>query len=138
MAAEDKGVPGANVPEVTDGGDQKPDEEFTRKMRIGNINNNDKENVPYTLFLMWGLYIVAQQHADAYPCLDVLFICGLIWLVARVSHFLCYLFALQPFRSISWFVGQLAALSMAVTLVIASFQVRFAESSCDYCDAYTG
>ena len=105
-------------------------------MRVGNINNNDKENVPYTLFVMWGCYYVAAQNSAAYPCLDALFVCGLIWLVARVSHTICYLFALQPFRSISWAVGQFSALAIAVTLVIASFQVRFSDAGDLFCDAY--
>jgi len=136
VAAEDKKVPGADVPEVTDGGHQKPDEEFTRKMRVGNINNNDKENVPYTLFVFWATYIVCTSGitTDARPSMDVLFLCALLWLVARVSHTLCYLFALQPFRSISWAVGQLAALACCITLVIAAFQVRFSDEGDAYCE----
>ena len=106
---------------------------MTKKERIGNINGNDKENVPYTLFLVWAVYIVANLNQDAYPCLDVLFISCLVWLLARVSHTFCYLFGLQPFRSLSYLFGQLAALSMAITLVIASFMVRFSDDGCTFC-----
>jgi len=140
VAAEDKAVPGANVPEVTDGGNQKPDEEFTTKHRWGNINENDKENFPYTLFVLWALFIVAYVGSsvteDARPAFDVLFIGGLLWLVCRVVHTICYRFALQPFRSIFWAVGQLTALAMALMLVIAAFQVRFSDEGSDTCEAW--
>lgn len=110
--------------------------EFTKRMRVHNINENDKENIPYTLPVMWGLYIVGVLTEDGHPCLDVLFICTLIWLLARVSHAVCYLYGVQPWRSRSWAVGQLAALAMATTLIIGSFLVRFGETGCNYCDSY--
>jgi len=147
VAAEDKNVPGAEVPEVTDGGNQMADEAFTKKMRVYNINNNDKENVPYTLFLFWGLYVIITNDGSgalggdyaARQCGDVLFVCALIWIIARFFHAMFYLFGIQkplPFRSISWAIGQLSALAVAVTMVIAAFQARFSDAGCDYCDAY--
>jgi len=139
VTPEDAGVPGtAEQPEVTE---DQPAVEFTKKMRLYNINNNDKENVPYTLFLFWGTYVIATNDVsgDSWACLDVLFICALIWTLMRFFHTMFYLFGIQkplPFRSASWAIGQFAALAVAVTMVIAAFQARFSDAGCDICDAY--
>jgi uncharacterized MAPEG superfamily protein len=74
------------------------------------IQRNDLENIP--LFFAIGLiYVLSGASAFAASAYCWAFT------IARLLHWVAYLFQLQPWRAICYFVGYLAILGMAVQIV---------------------
>merc|ERR1719385_686139 len=86
-------------------------ENFGAKDRIYNININDKENVPYALFLIWFIILINEE-----TCVEVCMWVSIAWVVCRLLHTVFYYCGLQPWRSLIWMVGQLAAIVLIFTL----------------------
>ncbi|HEX8437782.1 MAPEG family protein [Archangium sp.] len=82
--------------------------------RVQRAHRNDLENIP--AFLIIGLIAVLAGA----PVLG-LQICLIAFTAARVAHSVAYLKALQPWRSVSFGVGQLSALSLIVMILIRLF-----------------
>jgi len=73
---------------------------FDEMARWQRIVINDLENIPITIMMMWISYFISRDHL-------VTFIAAIIFTVSRYLHTFCYIFRLQPFRSIFWLLGLL-------------------------------
>ncbi|MCB9697565.1 MAG: MAPEG family protein [Alphaproteobacteria bacterium] len=93
------------------GGDTQSDDrvERFRRAHAHSTENDYAFMVLYVLFQMSGADAFALQ---AY---------GYTYLFARLAHLLCYAAALQPFRTLSFLVGTLATVGVAVQLLMVAF-----------------
>ncbi len=91
---------------------------------------NDMENVPLHFVIFWAAFIVqcwcnASGNGDketlALTCLIVIYV-GL-----RVGYTLCYIFALQPWRTIVFILSQMTVVTTSCILVASAFQVDTAK-----------
>jgi uncharacterized MAPEG superfamily protein len=72
---------------------------------------NDLENIPIFLIIAW-IYVYAGLSAKAFVIYCVVF------MVARIFHTICYLNAIQPWRTIAFTVGALTMLAMMIQVFI--------------------
>ena len=72
---------------------------------------NDLENIPIFLILA-GIYVAAGLSATAFVIYCVLF------MIVRIAHTICYLNAIQPWRTIMFTVGALTMLVMMIQLLV--------------------
>ena len=97
--------------------------EFTSADRWTNINENDKENIPYTLLLMWGILIIGDDVS-----IDVLFYTAIIYTLFRLLHTIFYYLGInqKPLipRSFSWLLGQIAAAILAIMLPVGAIRIK--------------
>ena len=100
------------------------EEEFTWRDRITNINNNDKENIPYTLFIMWGTLIIG----DELSC-QILIYASIAYTVFRLLHSISYLCGWNskpiPMRTTSFQFAQVSAIIIMIFLPVGAV-TRFA------------
>jgi uncharacterized MAPEG superfamily protein len=89
-------------------------QEAPETLRVKRVHTNDVENIPGFLVLAT-LFTLAGGSAAA----------GWIWFgayfAARTLHTICYLNALQPWRTAAFFAGQLVQLALMVQLLAAVF-----------------
>ena len=97
--------------------------EFSSKDRWTNVSNNDKENIPYALFIFWGSIIVGSSMTDDWFN-QITFYTSILYAVFRLLHSVFYIFAINPkgvpLRSLMFMFGQLTAMTAAVSLPIAA------------------
>jgi microsomal prostaglandin-E synthase 1 len=79
--------------------------------RVLRAHRNDLENIPS--FLVLGLIAVLAGA----PVLGMQ-ICFIAFTAARVGHSIAYIKSMQPWRSISFGIGQLSALALMVMILI--------------------
>ena len=72
---------------------------------------NDLENIPIFLILAW-IYVTAGLSSGAFVVYCVVF------MVARIAHTICYIGAIQPWRTIAFTIGAIATVAMIVNLFI--------------------
>jgi glutathione S-transferase len=72
---------------------------------------NDLENIPIFLILAW-IYVTAGLSTTAFIVYCIVF------MLARISHTICYLNSIQPLRTISFTVGAVAMVSMMISLLV--------------------
>ena len=89
-------------------------------------NNNDLENIPYTMVLAWGSMFciffmedesVRDQHAMAQIILYSLFV------VARIGHSIAYAKGLAYPRTAVWMLGFMCTFAIGINGAVASFGV---------------
>ena len=99
--------------------EQSNDEQFTIKDRVTNVNSNDKENIPYTLIVMWGIFMINNESTN-----KALFYLSIIYLAARLLHTLFYLAGINEkplvLRTASFMIGQLTGACLAITLPVGA------------------
>ncbi|WP_447928760.1 MAPEG family protein [Vreelandella sp. EE27] len=93
-------------------GKEPAQEELPQVQQASKAWSNDLENIP--IFLGLG---VAYVMVGAAPGLAVWLF--MIFTAARYCHTLCYLAALQPWRTIAYGVGMLCMVVMCVQIVLA-------------------
>jgi len=82
--------------------------------RIQRAHANSLENEP--LFILLGLlWIFLGAHTGAIQ------IYAYTFFIARVLHSLCYVFKLQPWRTLMYTVGSLCLVGMSVQVLMAAF-----------------
>jgi glutathione S-transferase len=96
----------------------KTETTFDDIVRWQRIVINDLENIPLTLIAMWMSYFFSPDNL-------VTFIAAIVFTVARVLHSLCYIFHLQPFRTVFWVIGLLATLVLTCNVMYAASEHRF-------------
>lgn len=103
--------------------DMKAPPDIKRRVRTA---VNDMENIPMHFVVFWAAFIVqnysnasgkGQNETVALTCLIM------IYTGFRGLYTLCYVFALQPWRSIAFMLSQMAVFATAIILVVSSFQV---------------
>eukprot|EP01083_Nonionella_stella_P184128 667345_1 len=97
---------------------EREKEEFTKGDRWRNIYLNDSENIPYALFIFWGLVIV-----NGPICAPSAFYLSIFYCLFRLLHTIFYALGIQGSgskRSLMWAFGQLTSLIAAVMLVVGA------------------
>lgn len=88
---------------------------------------NDVENIPWNMVVFWAAFGIQtlnnfndEAGVTGTKALTALII---IYTMARVSFTFCYMFKLQPFRSISFFIGAMSTLVAAAILCYGCSQL---------------
>ena len=92
-------------------GSQAASAEAPATLRAKRAHLNDVENIPGFLVLALLFTLSGCSASAAWAYFGVYF-------VARALHTIFYLNAVQPFRTVAFFVGQLAQLGIAVQLLM--------------------
>lgn len=95
-------------------GSQAGAQEAPETLRAKRAHLNDVENIPGFLVLALLFTLTGASATAGWAYFGVYF-------VARVLHTICYLNALQPWRTAAFFVGQLAQLAIMVQLLMKVF-----------------
>ena len=87
---------------------------------------HDIENIPFHFAIFWAAFIVqnlsnmsgnGDQETTALTCLVV------IYAGIRTLYSLCYVFALQPWRTVFFILSQLTVATTSCVLIASAFQV---------------
>ena len=108
-------------------GDKTVPADIKRRARVF---ANDLENIPLHLAIFWGAFIVqCFSNLSGYGQSETVGLTVLIILYSglRFAFSLCYVLALQPFRSIFFISSQLAVGAAAIILVVSAFKVETAK-----------
>jgi uncharacterized MAPEG superfamily protein len=100
-----------NPEDVKAFGGQQASAEVPMVERASKAWRNDLENIPIFLILAW-VYVYAGLAPFAFVIYCIIF------MIARVSHTICYLNAIQPGRTIAFTVGALTMLAMIIHLFV--------------------
>ncbi len=111
-AARGRGKRWVNPEDTKMMGGEVGDTAWTSRLQRAHGNGIDNELLFMFLGLLYLLMGSPTEGMQAY---------GYTFLIARVLHSLTYLFALQPFRSLSWVVGTLCLVGMAVQILLVAF-----------------
>lgn len=93
--------------------------------------HNDIENIPFHTAIFWGAFVVqcftnacnkGQNETVALTALIILYT------MFRIMYTICYIFALQPFRSLVWALALFCPLVAACVMVSSAFQFEANES----------
>ncbi len=102
------------------------DETIKRKWRV---TANDVENIPIDLciffiaFFITCFAVLSKQGGNEALGLTIL-IC--FYTFGRIFFMIFYLSALQPWRSIAFFIGKLSTLCTLIIMISSAFKVNFA------------
>jgi len=112
------GVQNSEVSGLKDAEAQQPlkkpaKDKFDSNERWRRIVNNDMENIPIGLIILWAQVIVNANHATTS-------VVAVLFTVARICHTVCYYYSFQPYRSIAFFVGLLAIFTAAFNMLAAT------------------
>ncbi len=100
--AEDTGVnPGSHV----------ETQEAAEVLRAKRAHMNDLENIPAFLFIALLFTLTGGSSTGAWAYFGVYF-------AARLLHTITYLYEKQPWRTISFFLGQLCLIGLVVHLIL--------------------
>ena len=87
---------------------------------------NDLENIPMHLSIFWAAFIVqnyvnasnkGEQTTTALTCLIV------IYTALRTTFTICYIFRLQPYRTLAFVLGNFCVFGASAILIAAAFQL---------------
>jgi uncharacterized MAPEG superfamily protein len=95
----------------TFGGQQAP-EEVEMVQRGARAWRNDLENIPIFLILGW-IYVAAGLSVVAFAIYCIVFT------VARIIHTICYINAIQPWRTAAFTIGAAVTIALIINLFIA-------------------
>lgn len=108
------------------GGEPKPNPpDIKRRVRVF---ANDLENIPFHTTVFWGAFIVqcfvnlnGKNHGER----ETVALTALIVIYSglRFLYSACYIFAIQPVRSIAYIFANLAVLAAACILVASAFKI---------------
>lgn len=90
-------------------------QEAPETMRAKRAHMNDTENIPGFLALAIIFTLAGASSTAGWAYFGV-------YLAARTAHTLCYLNGVQPWRTASFFVGQLTQIGMVVNLLMMAFK----------------
>jgi len=86
-------------------------EEAPAVQRAAKAWHNDLENIPIFLILAW-IYVAAGLSTAAFVIYCIVF------MLARIAHTVCYLNAIQPWRTVMFTVGAVATLALIIHLLV--------------------
>merc|ERR1719295_2059612 len=86
---------------------------FDSNERWRRIVNNDMENIPLGLIILWAQVIVNANSATTS-------VVTILFTAARITHTVCYYYSIQPYRSIAFFVGLLSIFCAAFNMLAAT------------------
>merc|ERR1712154_302682 len=88
---------------------------FTEEERWSRIVQNDMENIPITIILMWIAVIVNGDNT-------VNIIMASLFCFGRIMHSICYIYRLMPWRSIGWLFGFIGTIGFMVNAIYGAFK----------------
>ena len=89
---------------------------------------NDMENIPFDMGIFWAAFvlqsfaIISRNTGMETLTITVLII---IYTGSRVIYTICYVCALQPYRTIAWILARLAVVITACVMISSAFKVNF-------------
>lgn len=86
------------------------------------MHRNDLENIPIFLIIAIMLYVTSGYGTDKYS-LAAHAVYYTVFTATRFLHTICFLFGLQPFRTISFFVGVVMTLAAGIHLMIQVYSI---------------
>jgi uncharacterized MAPEG superfamily protein len=104
-------------------GDHKNPEDIQRRVRVF---ANDLENIPFHTAVFWAAFIVqCFANMSQFGQRETLALTALIIMYCffRASYTVCYIFALQPMRSLAFILANLCVASAALVMVNSAFNV---------------
>ena len=115
----------------------KEDEKFASKLkllegdegiRLKRMLANDLENLPLQGVIFWSallLQIFANASGNGDRETTALTVLIIVYTTSRLLHTICYYFALQPFRSISFMLAVFCTIAAAILAVNNASQIDF-------------
>jgi len=99
-------------------------------MRLTKISENDIHNMPCDIIIFLGAFImncfaVLNKKGESEAIALMVLIC--IYSFFRISFSLCYLFALQPWRSICFLFTKITPIAASCVMISLSFKIDFAQ-----------
>lgn len=88
---------------------------YNKELRTNRVIGDDTENDIYFLILLLATAIVSDNVSD--PCTRTI-VYGVIYLIARTMFTLCYILALQPWRTMFSIITHACTLACSIDLVI--------------------
>eukprot|EP01084_Bolivina_argentea_P122746 217520_1 len=89
---------------------------FNTEYRWKRIVQNDMENIPITIILMW-IAVIAQGNNETNVAFAVMFLFG------RTMHTICYIYSLQPWRSIVWGLAFFSTIGFLINILYGAFNM---------------
>lgn len=102
-------------------GDRKNPENIKRRARVF---GNDVENIPFHASIFWAAFVVqcfanlSNKGENETVALTVLIV---IYCAFRTGYTLCYVFAVQPLRSILFILANITVAITALVMVNSAF-----------------
>jgi glutathione S-transferase len=88
---------------------------------------NDVENIPWNMVVFWAAFGIQNllnfSSTDGQNGTRALTALIIIYTLARCMYTVCYLMALQPFRSITFLIGVFSTLATAAVLMYDASQI---------------
>mmetsp|Transcript_41150 Transcript_41150/g.66181 ORF Transcript_41150/g.66181 Transcript_41150/m.66181 type:complete len:171 (+) Transcript_41150:28-540(+) len=117
----------SNTPLLADGNNQEQPQQqnedgnvqspagFSEEERWRRLVQNDLENIPLTIMLMW---IAVLCNGDKLTNI----VLASLFTVGRIGHSICYIYKLMPWRSIAWLLGIVGTVGFMVNIVYGAFK----------------
>lgn len=98
----------------------------TNLKRRERVAANNLENIPFNMAIFWGAFVVqcfcnATGHGDLETTL--LTYIFLIYTISRILYSICYLYGLQPFRTLFYSVGLSCVISVSCIAIRSAFKI---------------
>ena len=90
--------------------DQASTVTFTEEERWKRIVQNDLENIPITITLMWVAYICGGDNVTN-------IVLASLFTLGRIMHTICYIYSLMPWRSFAWLFGIIGSVGFMINAV---------------------
>ena len=115
LAKNDHGSQAVSGDEAIDGKSKRNYKEFNAEERWRRIVMNDIENIIIGIVLHWISFIANTNKQGSYTVTAISF---MVFTIARISHTICYIWRLQPWRSIVWLIGVLCSLTASINILV--------------------
>ncbi|EWM23396.1 Membrane associated eicosanoid/glutathione metabolism-like domain protein [Nannochloropsis gaditana] len=114
---EDYSKLGLNRPLEVSDVDRQQDARWRR------IVANDLENIPLGLIVLWSAAL-ASSAKESEGGIGVI-VLTIVFTVARFAYTACYVFALQPWRTVAWTLGVLSVVAAVFLGIVVAFIAQF-------------
>ncbi|TFJ80765.1 hypothetical protein NSK_007942 [Nannochloropsis salina CCMP1776] len=84
---------------------------------------NDLENIPLGLIVLWSAAL-ASSAKESEGGIGVI-VLTIVFTVARFAYTACYVFALQPWRTVAWTLGVLSVVAAVFLGIVVAFIAQF-------------
>lgn len=123
-----QGKAGQRAPEDPNQNSSPSAEDIEKSARFGRIIQNDLENIPLGLILLWAATVTYIISAGSNPQIkeyaQAIMAFAIIFAVARLLHTIVYGIAgPQPIRGALFLTGQLSALALGIISVILASKI---------------
>lgn len=90
--------------------------EFSKDVRAQRIIGNDSENDPYMFVLLIATAVFSDDIPDSSSTRSIVY--GIVYIFARVIYAISYIMALQPWRTLAFFVGVMCMFACSLDMII--------------------